>query len=165
MFRRPWARAAALLSPPLAWFLVIYVASLAVLLVTAFWRINSFTTNIERVWNIGNFKLFLGSSAYRDIIFRTIGIAAAVTVTDAVVAFPFAYYMARIARPRVRTALFVAVLLPLWVSYLVRVYAWILIPHHQGVLNWTLGTLAIVPIVVMALFLLLARKLGAFEAL
>jgi putative spermidine/putrescine transport system permease protein len=143
LWRRPWARASALLTPPLAWFLVIYLASLAVLLITGFWRINSFTTNIERVWNLDNFKLYLGNSAYRVIIFRTIGIAAAVTVTDAVVAFPFAYYMARFARPRTRTFLFVAVLIPLWVSYLVRVYSWVLILNHDGVLNWSLGKLGL----------------------
>jgi putative spermidine/putrescine transport system permease protein len=146
LWRRPWARASALLTPPLAWFLVVYLASLAVLLITAFWRINSFTTNIERVWNLDNFKLYIQNPAYRSIIFRTIGIAAAVTVTDAIVAFPFAYYMARIARPRTRTFLFVAVLIPLWVSYLVRVYSWILILNHDGVLNWTLGKLGLGPI-------------------
>ena len=99
LWRRPWLRAAALLTPPLAWFLLIYLASLAVLLITAFWRINAFTTNIERVWNLDNFKLFLENSAYRTIILRTVGMAFAVTVTDAIVAFPFAFYMARIARP------------------------------------------------------------------
>jgi len=146
LWRRPWARVGALLTPPLAWFVVIYIASLAVLLITAFWRINPFTTNIERVWNLDNFKLFLGNSAYRAIIFRTVGIAAAVTVTDAIVAFPFAFYMSRIARPRTRTVVFVAVLLPLWASYLVRVYAWVLILNHQSLLNWSLGKLGAGPV-------------------
>jgi putative spermidine/putrescine transport system permease protein len=143
MWRRPWARATALLTPPLAWFLIIYVASLAVLLITAFWAINPFTTDIVRTWNLDNFKQIFENSAYRSIIFRTVGMAAAVTVTDAVVAFPFAFYMARIARPRTRTFLFVAVLLPLWVSYLVRVYAWTLVLTHDGILNWTLGKIGI----------------------
>ena len=146
LWRRPWARVGALLTPALAWFVVIYVASLAVLLITAFWRINPFTTNVERVWNLDNFKLFLGNSAYRAIIVRTVGMAAAVTVTDAIVAFPFAFYMARIARPRTRTVLFVAVLLPLWASYLVRVYAWVLILNHQGLLNWSLGKVGAGPV-------------------
>ena len=139
LWRRPWARATLLLTPPLAWFVLIYLAALAVLLITAFWRINPFTTNIERVWNLGNFTQILGSSAYRDIILRTVGMAAGVTIVDAVVAFPFAYYMARLATPRLRTALFVAILLPLWASYLARVYAWLLIFTHDGLLNWTLG--------------------------
>ena len=95
LWRRPWARATLLLTPPLAWFVLLYLAALAVLLITAFWQINPFTTNIERVWNLDNSKLFLGNSAYRAIIFRTVGIAAAVTVTDAIVAFPFAFFMAR----------------------------------------------------------------------
>jgi putative spermidine/putrescine transport system permease protein len=145
LWRRPWARAGALLTAPLAWFLVIYIASLVVLLITAFWRINSFTTNIERVWNLDNFKLFLGNSAYRAIILRTIGMAAAVTVTDAVVAFPFAYFMARLASRRWRTVLFIGVLLPLWASYLVRVYAWVAVLNHDGVLNWTLGKVGVGP--------------------
>ena len=69
---------------------------------------------------------------------RTIGIAAAVTVTDAIIAFPFAYFMARLATPRTRAILFVLVLLPLWASYLARVYAWRLILDHDGLLNWSL---------------------------
>ncbi len=145
LWRRPWARATALLTAPLAWFVVIYLASLGVLLITAFWRINPFTTNIERVWNLGNFRLLFGNAAYRAIVFRTMGIAAAVTVVDAVIGFPFAYYMARVASPRARTALFVAVLLPLWASYLARVYAWILIFTHDGILNWAVGKLGLGP--------------------
>jgi len=128
-----------LLTPPLAWFVLIYLAALCVLLITAFWQINPFTTNIERIWNLGNFTQILGNAAYRGIILRTLQTAAGVTVVDAVVAFPFAYYMARLATPRLRTMLFVAILLPLWASYLARVYAWLLIFTHDGVLNWTLG--------------------------
>jgi putative spermidine/putrescine transport system permease protein len=139
LWRRPWARATILLTPPLAWFVLVYVAALAVLLITAFWQINPFTTNIERVWNLGNFTQILGSSAYRAVIVRTVGMAAAVTVVDAVVAFPFAYFMARIASGRARTALFVAILLPLWASYLAKVYSWLLIFTHGGLLDWTLS--------------------------
>ena len=79
------------------------------------------------------------SAAYRGIIVRTVGMAAAVTVTDAVVAFPFAYFMARIASPRSRTALFVAILLPLWASYLAKVYSWLLIFSKGGVLDSVLN--------------------------
>jgi putative spermidine/putrescine transport system permease protein len=141
LWRRPWARATLLLTPALAWFVLIYLAALAVLLITAFWRINAFTTNIERVWNIDNFTLIFGNAAYRAIVLRTVGIAAGVTVVDAIIALPFAYYMARIASGRTRTLLYVAILLPLWASYLARVYAWLLIFTHDGVLNWTLGKL------------------------
>ena len=146
LWRKPWARATVLLSPPLAWFLLIYVASLAVLLITAFWTTNPFTTNIQRTWTLSNFAAILGTPAYGGIIARTVGMAAGVTVVDAIIAFPFAYYMARVARPRTRTFLFVCVLLPLWASYLAKVYAWLLILTHDGVLNWTLGKIGIGPL-------------------
>src|SRR6516225_10071854 len=121
LWRRPWARATILLTPPLAWFVLIYLASLVVLLITAFWQINPFTT----------------------IILRTVGMAAAVTVVDAAVAFPFAYFMARVASPRTRTALFVAILLPLWASYLAKVYSWLLIFTHDGILDWSLSKIGL----------------------
>jgi putative spermidine/putrescine transport system permease protein len=143
LWRRPWARATLLLTPPLAWFVLFYLAALVVLLITAFWQINPFTTNIERVWSLNNFHTIFSSPAYRSIIGRTVGIAAAVTVTDAVVAFPFAYFMARVASPRSRTALFVAILLPLWASYLAKVYSWLLIFTHDGLLDWGLGRIGL----------------------
>ena len=146
LWRRPWARATLLLTPPLAWFLLIYVAALVVLLITAFWQINPFTTNIERVWNLGNFTTILDTHAYQVIILRTVGMAAGVTVVDAIIAFPFAYYMARIASRRTRTFLYVGILLPLWASYLAKVYAWLLIFSHDGVLNWSLGKVGVSPL-------------------
>jgi putative spermidine/putrescine transport system permease protein len=139
-------RATALLTPPLAWFVFIYLASLGVLLITAFWRINEFTTNIERVWGLSNFQQIFSSPAYRQIILRTVLMAAGVTIVDALIALPFAYFMARMASPRTRTALFVAVLIPLWASYLARVYAWILVLNHDGILNWTLARLGLGPV-------------------
>jgi putative spermidine/putrescine transport system permease protein len=132
-----------LLLPPMAWFTLIYLAALVVLFVSAFWQVNPFTTEIEHVWNVDNFRTIFESSAYRTIAFRTIGIAAAVTLMDAVLAFPFAYFMARVARPRTRALLFVLILLPLWSSYLVRVYAWRLILSNDGVLNWALNGLGL----------------------
>jgi putative spermidine/putrescine transport system permease protein len=143
LWRRPWARAALLLTPPLAWFVLLYVAALAVLLITAFWQINPFTTNIERVWSLGNLHMIVASPAYRGIILRTVGMAAAVTVTDAVVAFPFAYFMARVASGRARTFLFMAILLPLWASYLAKVYSWLLIFTHNGFLDWSLARIGL----------------------
>jgi putative spermidine/putrescine transport system permease protein len=139
LWRRPWARATILLTPPLAWFVLLYLAALVVLLITAFWQINPFTTNIERVWSLNNLTTIFSSSAYRGIILRTVGMAAAVTLVDAVVAFPFAYFMARVASSRTRTFLFVAILLPLWASYLAKVYSWLLIFTHNGLLDWGLG--------------------------
>ena len=138
LWRRPWARATLLLTPPLAWFILLYLAALVVLLITAFWQINPFTTSIVRTWSLGNFTTILSSPAYRSVILRTVGMAAAVTLVDGIVAFPFAYYMARVASRRTRTALFVAILLPLWASYLAKVYSWLLIFTHNGVLDWSL---------------------------
>jgi putative spermidine/putrescine transport system permease protein len=143
LWRRPWARATILLTPPLAWFVLLYIAALVVLLITAFWQINPFTTNIERVFSFNNLTTIFTSAAYRAIIVRTVGMAAAVTVTDAVVAFPFAYFMARIASSRTRTSLFVAILLPLWASYLAKVYSWLVIFTHSGFLDWSLGKLGL----------------------
>jgi putative spermidine/putrescine transport system permease protein len=143
LWRRPWARASLLLTPPLAWFLLVYIASLVILLVTAFWSVNPFTTNIDKTWTLSNFHQIFTTPAYLSDIGQTVGMAAAVTVTDAVIAFPFAYFMARIAAPRTRTALFVAILLPLWASYLAKVYSWLLIFTNHGFLDWVVGGLGL----------------------
>jgi putative spermidine/putrescine transport system permease protein len=143
LWRRPWLRAIALLLPPLGWMIVFYLAALAVLFVSAFWSIDSFTGKLSHTWTWDNFHTIFTDPTYRQIAWRTIWMAAAVTATDAIVAFPFAYYMARIAGPRLRTLLFVLVLLPLFSSYLARIYAWRLILNHDGALNWTLGKLGL----------------------
>jgi putative spermidine/putrescine transport system permease protein len=139
LWRRPWLRAVALLLPPLGWMVVFYLAALVVLFVSAFWSIDAFTGKLTHAWTWSNFDTILHDETYRKIAFRTIWMAAAVTITDALIAFPFAYYMARIATPRLRTLLFVLVLLPLWSSYLARIYAWRLILNDDGALNWSLG--------------------------
>jgi putative spermidine/putrescine transport system permease protein len=143
LWRRPWTRATLLLTPPLAWFLLVYVASLVVLLITAFWSINPFTTNIDRTWTLSNFQQIFTTPAYLSDIWQTVAMAAAVTVTDAIIAFPFAYFMARVAAPRTRTVLFVAILLPLWASYLAKVYSWVLIFTNNGFLDWVAGKLGL----------------------
>jgi putative spermidine/putrescine transport system permease protein len=127
-----------LLAPPLLAFVLVYVASLVALFLSSFWTINPFTTEIQHIWNVDNYKSLWDSSVFRTVTFRTVGIAAAVTLTDAVLAFPLGYFMARIAGGRSRAFIFVAVLLPLWSSYLVRVYIWRLILDDKGILNWTL---------------------------
>ena len=142
-WRRPWLKATALLGPALAWFVLIYLLALVALFVSAFWSIDPFTTEVVKNWNLGNFRTIFQDPTYRNIAFRTIGLAAAVTVTDAVLAFPLAYFMARIASPRLRALLFVAVLVPLWSSYLARVYSWRLILSEDGVLNWGLAQLGL----------------------
>src|SRR3954454_1004963 len=148
LFRRPWLRGSLLLSGPLGWMLLIYIAALVVLFLSAFWTVDPFTGQVVHNWGFQNFKTIAESDTYRTIALRTIGIAAAVTITDALLAFPFAYFAARLASRRMQTVLFVLVLLPLWSSYLARVYAWRLILSKDGVLNWTtdklhLGTLNI----------------------
>jgi putative spermidine/putrescine transport system permease protein len=143
LWRRPWLRAAALLLPPLGWMVVLYLASLALLFVYAFWTLDTFTGKVVHTWTLSNFREILDNVTYRTIALRTIGIAALVTLTDALIAFPFAYYMARLASSRTRTLLFVLVLLPLWSSYLARIYAWRLILAHDGALNWSLSNLGL----------------------
>jgi putative spermidine/putrescine transport system permease protein len=138
LFRRPWLRAGLLLSAPLAWMVLIYLAALVLLFVSALWTVESFTGNIVHTWTLANFETLFQGSAYRTIALRTVGIAAAVTVTDAVLALPFSFYAARVAGGRLKAVLFVAILIPLWSSYLARVYIWRLILAHDGVLNWTL---------------------------
>jgi len=143
LFRRPWLRAGLLLSAPLGWFVLIYLAALVLLFISALWTVDSFTGNVIHHWTLNNFKTLFTVSAYRTIALRTVGIAAAVTVTDALLALPFAFFAARIAPPRLRAALFVAVLIPLWSSYLVRVYVWRLILAKDGILNWAVGNLGL----------------------
>ena len=127
----------------MAIFLGIYVAAIAVLFVSAFWTLDPLSGEIVHDWGFGNFKTLWQEHTYWRIAGRTIGMAAAVTVTDVILAFPFAYFMARLASPRLRTVLFVLVLLPLWSSYLARIYAWRLILSNDGVLNWGLGGLGL----------------------
>jgi putative spermidine/putrescine transport system permease protein len=143
MWRFPWLRPLLLLTPPMAWFVLIYLASLVLLLITAFWSIDPFTTQIVQVWNTNNFQTILSNPTYRTIIGRTAGLAGLVTITDIVLAFPLAYYMAKVASRRTQSLIFAAVLLPLWASYLARVYAWILILNHTGVLNWSLQSIGL----------------------
>src|SRR2546428_3492540 len=118
--------------------LVIFLGSLGLLCVTSFWRQDSVTGAIVQNWGLTNYQFLVQEGVYRTIAIRTVGIALAVTVTDIALAIPIAYYAARIASPRVRTLLLLSIVLPLWSSYLVRVYAWRTILSGDGVLNWSL---------------------------
>ena len=138
LFRRPWLRAGLLLSGPAAWFVLIYLGALFLLFLSALWSVDAFSGKIVHSWTLTNFETLFKVSAYRTIALRTIGIAAAVTVTDILLAVPFAFFAARIAPKRLQAVLFVAVLIPLWSSYLVRVFAWRLILSKDGILNWFL---------------------------
>jgi len=143
LFRRPWLRAVLLLSAPGAWFVLIYIAALALLFISALWSVEPFTGKLVHNWTFANFERLFTVPVYRTIALRTIGIAAAVTVTDAILALPFAFFAVRIAPKRLQAALFVAVLIPLWSSYLVRVYVWRLILAKDGVLNWALENIGL----------------------
>jgi putative spermidine/putrescine transport system permease protein len=141
--RHPRAGLGALLAGPLGWLLVGYLGSLFVLLLAAFWDTNSFTAEIVHTFTLDNFRQIIEQPVYRDVAVRTIGMAAAVTVACAVLAFPIAYYMARVATARTRNVLVVAVLVPLWASYLVKAYAWRTILSDNGVINWLLDPLGL----------------------
>jgi putative spermidine/putrescine transport system permease protein len=145
LFRRPALRGFSQLSPPVLAFAVVYIAALVALFVSAFWTVDPFTSLTVHSWTLDNFRQLWSEPTYRNVAIRTISIAAAVTITDAIIAFPFAYFMARLASPHMRAILFVLVLLPLWASYLARVYAWRLILNSNGLLNWTLGLLGLPP--------------------
>ncbi len=136
--RRHAFGSAALLALPALWFLLCYLAAIGALLISAFWSVDPLSGLISADWNLDNFRQLLSDPVYARIAGRTVGIAAAVTVTDAALAWPFAYVMVRLASPRMRAVLMTAVLVPLWSSYLARVYAWRLILAHDGALNWVL---------------------------
>jgi putative spermidine/putrescine transport system permease protein len=132
-----------LLSGPLGWLAVAYLGSLVVLFISAFWQLDDFSGEIVKEPTFDNFRLLWENDVYRRIAFRTIGIAALVTVTDAILAFPIAFFMAKVASRRMRGLLVVGILMPLWASYLVKVYAWRVILSEEGILNWALGPLGI----------------------
>jgi putative spermidine/putrescine transport system permease protein len=135
-FRHRGAKLGLSLGAPLTWMVVVYLGSLVLLLASAFWQLDVFTSEIVHDWTLDNFRTLLENDVYRTITLRTVGIAAAVTVTDIVLSFPLAYYAARMATPRARRALMIAVVLPLWANYLVRVFAWKIILTPNGLLNW-----------------------------
>jgi putative spermidine/putrescine transport system permease protein len=138
LFGRRRLQLGLLLSGPLGWLVVAYLGSLAVLFVAAFWQLDPFSGVVVKEPTTANFETIVSNDVYRTIALRTIGIAALVTVTDAILALPIAFYMAKVATPRVRAALAVAILMPLWASYLVKVYAWRVILSEEGILNWAL---------------------------
>jgi putative spermidine/putrescine transport system permease protein len=138
---RPWLQVTGLLSGPLAWLVIGYLGSLAVLLAAAFWSVSALTGEVSQTFSLDNFKTLIDDPVYRTIAWRTVRIAGLVTITDALLAFPIAFYMAKVASRRVRAAMVVAVLMPLWSFYLVKVYAWRTMLSTDGIINWALGPL------------------------
>jgi putative spermidine/putrescine transport system permease protein len=143
LYRHRGGRLLLTLGPPLVWMVVVYLGSLGLLLAFSFWRLDVFTSEIVHDWGLTSFRTLWEGEVYRTIALRTVGIAAAVTVTDIVLAFPLAYHAARIATPRMRNALLIAVVLPLWANYLVRVFAWRVILTPNGFLNWLAGSVGL----------------------
>jgi len=128
---------------PLGWLGVIYLGSLGVLFISSFWSLNPLTSAIDHTFTLANYQRILSTPVYRVIVLRTATVAAAVTITDVILAFPIAYYMARVARRRTRMILLMLVALPLWSSYLVRVYAWRVILGDNGPLDWAFGSIGL----------------------
>jgi putative spermidine/putrescine transport system permease protein len=134
-WRRPKLFLVLLLALPLLWLGVIYIGSLAALLAQSFFSIDEFTGQVNREFTLRTYAELLHPANF-DIILRTVLMAASVTVASAIVAFPIAYYAARYAKGRMKAFFYLAVMLPLWSSYLVKVYAWKLILAKEGILNW-----------------------------
>jgi putative spermidine/putrescine transport system permease protein len=134
---------ALLLTPPATWLVVAYLGAIGVLIVSAFWTTDTFTGNVVHTYTTGNLHDVVTDSVFRSVTLRTIWIAFLVTVVDAVIAVPMAFYMSLVAKPGMRRLLVVAVLTPLWASYLVKAYAWRILFEPDGplhtVIGWTPG--------------------------
>ena len=170
LYQRPGLGLALLLLAPMLWMGLLYVGSLFALVIQSFFRLDDFTGLVVRRFTLDTWRSLL-QPAHLDIARRTVTMAALVTLADAVLAFPLAYHMARYASGRVKALLAVAVLLPLWSSYLVRVYAWKLILAKEGVLTWLLAQLGLLPLLERVLLLpgvggssLSVSPLGTFVA-
>src|SRR5215218_7066934 len=143
LWRRPRLQLSLLLAGPVGWLVVAYLGSLAVLFIASLWQLDDFSGKIVQDPGLQNFKELAETPVYRSIVGRTVLIAALVTITDAILAFPIAFYMAKVATPRMRALLVVPVLMPLWSSYLVKVYTWRIMLSNGGLLNWLLDPIGL----------------------
>ncbi|MDJ0378656.1 ABC transporter permease [Cryobacterium sp. PH31-L1] len=134
--RHPRLRLSLLLSAPLFWLGLVYIAALAALLITALWTVDSFTGQISQTWTLDNIAAVLTGSLYQTVTLRTLGVALLVTIIDIVIALPIAFYMAKVASPRAQRILVIAILMPLWASYLVKAYAWRSVLSQGGIFEW-----------------------------
>src|SRR6476646_2522848 len=142
-YGRPRLQVGALLAAPGAWLVVLYLGSLALLLVTAFWTVDPLSGTVIKGFSLENFEALFTEPVYRTIVWRTVRTAALVTVTDALIAFPIAFYMAKVASRRGKAILVVAVLMPLWSSYLVKILSWRTMLSEDGVINWALNPIGL----------------------
>ncbi|MFZ0325510.1 MAG: ABC transporter permease [Actinomycetes bacterium] len=136
LHRHPNVRLSLLVVLPLGFLVIVYLGSLFLLLLNSLWTTDSFTGNVIHTWSLDNFKTILTTSVYRVVTGRTVLAAVVVTVADALIALPMAFYMAKVASPRARRLLVIAVLAPLWASYLVKAYAWRAIFSNGGPADW-----------------------------
>ena len=137
--RRPYWYLALLLVPPLLWFGTVYLGSLIALLAQSFYRIDDFTAQIVREPTLATYGQLVTQPANVDIVVRTVTMAIAVTIACALIALPIATYMARYATGRIKALFYVGVMLPMWTSYLVKVYAWRLLLAKEGIIAWFFG--------------------------
>jgi putative spermidine/putrescine transport system permease protein len=132
-----------LLVPPLLWFGTVYLASLFALLAQSFYRLDDFTAQIVREPTLATYRQLVTQPAHIDIVVRTVLMAVAVTIACALIALPIATYMARYATGRVKALFYVGVMLPMWTSYLVKVYAWRQLLAKEGIIAWAFGKLGL----------------------
>ncbi len=151
-WRNPNLLLALLIGPPLLWLGVIYVGSLMALLLQSFYSIDEFSGTIVREFTLKTYAELLRPSNF-DVILRTLLMSAAVTLGCAILAFPIAYYAARYARGRWKAVFYLGIMLPLWSSYLVKVYAWKLILAKEGIITWAAGATHTTPLLDAALAL------------
>ena len=137
-WRQPRMLLLLMLAPPILWLGIVYIGSLIALLMQSFFSIDEFSGLINRQFTLKTYGDLL-QAANLDIILRTVTMAALVTLASAAIAFPIAYYAARYARGRWKALFYLAVMLPLWSSYVVKVYAWKLILAKEGILTWLLA--------------------------
>ncbi len=151
-WRRPNVLLTLLIAPPLIWLGVVYLGSLAALLLQSFYSIDEFSGMVVPEFTLKTYAELLRPSNY-DVIIRTLLMSAAVTIGCAVLAFPIAYYAARYARGRWKAVFYLGIMLPLWSSYLVKVYAWKLILAKEGILTWAAESIGAAPLLNAALAL------------
>jgi len=143
LHRHRGVRLVVILALPLVWLGLIYLGSLFILFLNAFWKTDPFTSLVIQEFTLDNFIELFTTAVYTTVTLRTVGMAALVTVTCIVLAFPMAFYMAKVASVRKRGVLAVAILMPLWASYLIKAYSWRLILSEEGVLDWALKPLGL----------------------
>jgi putative spermidine/putrescine transport system permease protein len=142
-FRPPRAKLALMLGPPILWLALVYLVALALLLLTSLWRQDVLTSKIVHDVGLVNYRTLLHGSVYRTVVLRTVFMAAAVTLTDLAFAFPIAYYAVRMASSRMRAFLLLAVVMPLWSNYLVRMFSWRILTAGDGPIQSLLGVIGI----------------------